>query len=1248
MSTALAHKVKPKKAKSKKSGSSSFVLVKTAKKKNQKKGTKKGEDLFIKKTKKQNKKQENKKKVVTKEQFYGDFKVIKTPKKPSEDKAFKATLKHIKQTKDEQKVHPDPKNKLTQVKEASILTKAEQDKKNDEITHFKTIENTSKEAKEKKFTPQTFKKLLQKDLDNLEDNLPTDESSAEQFKKEKPLDDVKKNVGTNVTNEKEKIAGPLASDAKQTKPPTSNLPTETAKQIPIEKIGKTPKPINKKAATPKPKHKTEISMEKESESIDNYMKENEVTDAQLANSNEPKFTEALGSKTKAQAEAKQAPKTYRKIENVRLGAAQNTAEVEGQKGLHGMFQSKLGNFAGVLNKQQTTEKSDKEQQKEINAKFDEVYIKTKTKVAEKLDSISEKVDLFFEEGQAVDKAKKTFEKNVEKKLGDIYGWTTIDDSIASFFSGKDVNEGAIKKVFVSEKTKFIKTLDGIFDKIATIISNGLNEALKIIDDGRKKTQTIYDGLSKKQKDLAKDALDAFTDKYADLEETVNAKEQELATDLAKKYKENVDSLQETFDTIKERVSATWLEAAFNFVKGVIETIIKIKNLLLNLLAAAVDAIKAIIADPIGFLKNLFLGIKQGFENFFINIKTHLITALVEWLTGSLGGIGITIPKDLFSLKGIFSLVMQILGLTWDYFRNKAVKLLGEPVVSAMEKAVEVFTIIKEKGIHGLWEYIKEQFNDLKTVVMDAIRDMVITKVVEAGIKWIMGLLSPAGAFVKAAMLIIDVVRFFVERAAQIFELVNAFVNGIRALAQGNVQAVAKSIEKALAKVLPVLIGFLAALVGVTGLTGRVQKIIKRIRKRIDKAINKVIKKAKKAFKGLVKKGKVKVKGAVKGLFKWLGIKKKFKDKNNEEHTLFFEGKGKTSKLMMKSVKKQVIKHIFEHKKDKNTRSKAIEAEAAYNQFVAAKSLALKGGKTTQEDKKNAENLISTVNLVSQKLRELPGDFTPADYPTASDVDFNSDSNKPTNVTMNYLTDAVQYGSPPGSGSGVTGWNEVKDILGLTTGQDDGWIQFHLINDHLGGEGNPNNLIPTPNSINKAYQKFENKTHTLIFNTSSRGGNNNDPNQKNVVWMHVKVKYYKKDLNIFAKQVQAKTGIYHYKPKDGKNNLKQKWIKDSKAIFTTTLDIPNPRLMVSGVNLAKSGQQHIKSFFDRKGIEYSNTLINEIVNNRPYTNKSDFTVRLANILINRKIDDNIRRANEIQVRIKIKQILRYFNNKLDTK
>ena len=120
-----------------------------------------------------------------------------------------------------------------------------------------------------------------------------------------------------------------------------------------------------------------------------------------------------------------------------------------------------------------------------------------------------------------------------------------------------------------------------------------------------------------------------------------------------------------------------------------------------MLASVVEAIGAILSDPIGFLSNLIDGVKQGFDNFVKNIKTHIITGLIEWLTGSLGGVGITLPENIFSLPGIFDLALQIMGLTWDYFRSRAAKLLGEKVVSAMEYGFDLFLKIKNEGGDGL-------------------------------------------------------------------------------------------------------------------------------------------------------------------------------------------------------------------------------------------------------------------------------------------------------------------------------------------------------------------------------------------------------------------------------------------------------------------------------------------------------------------------------------------------------------------
>ena len=80
---------------------------------------------------------------------------------------------------------------------------------------------------------------------------------------------------------------------------------------------------------------------------------------------------------------------------------------------------------------------------------------------------------------------------------------------------------------------------------------------------------------------------------------------------------------------------------------------------------------------------------------------------------------------------------------------------------------------------------------------------------------------------KAAMAIYDIVMFFVNRGSQIIELVKAVTESIKAIASGSVGAVAKAIEGALAKSVPVLIGFLASLLGIGGLVGKVHKILLR-------------------------------------------------------------------------------------------------------------------------------------------------------------------------------------------------------------------------------------------------------------------------------------------------------------------------------------------------------------------------------------------------------------------------------------
>src|SRR5262249_51565536 len=176
--------------------------------------------------------------------------------------------------------------------------------------------------------------------------------------------------------------------------------------------------------------------------------------------------------------------------------------------------------------------------------------------------------------------------------------------------------------------------------------------------------------------------------------------------------------------------------------------------------------------------------------------------------------------------------------------EKAVKLVGEHVVKALEIGFDLFKIFMKDGVAGLWNYAKEKFSDLKEMIIEQIKSMLITQVIKAGIKWLMGLLNPVAAFIKAAMAIYDIVVFFMEKAKQVLELIEAFVDGVAAGAKGSISGAAKLVEDALARALPLVIGFLASLLGISGLAEKVQKLFMSLRGRLDRFIDGIILKAK--------------------------------------------------------------------------------------------------------------------------------------------------------------------------------------------------------------------------------------------------------------------------------------------------------------------------------------------------------------------------------------------------------------------
>jgi hypothetical protein len=570
-----------------------------------------------------------------------------------------------------------------------------------------------------------------------------------------------------------------------------------------------------------------------------------ITDEQLAKSNEPSFQSALEAKKEAQTHANTAPVAYRQQEQELVSQAQDQAQTMAQKQLEEMHGTREQSLSQVGELQGTTKGKDEQERAKVANHIQEIYNNTKQKVDTCLGQLDGEVNKLFDDGAAA--AQKLFEEYVGKRMEDYKAerysgfWGPGKWLIDKLFG----MPGEVNQFYEEGKQQYLASMDGTIDQIANLVANKLNEAKAEIAKGKQEIQNYVTSLPESLQQVGQEAAQNIQGKFDELEQTVNSKQDELIDNLAQKYNDNLQQLNSRIEEMKEENKGL-VQKAVEFVVGVVKTIAELAKLLLQALVRAASAIPKILADPIGFVKNLVNGLKQGFENFVKNIGKHLSQGLLNWLTDTLAGTGIEMPESLDS-QGIFSLVAQVLGLGYDAIRDRAVDRFGEEKVGHLEQSFDMFRILATQGIIGLWEFVKDRVGDLKSMVLDAIEQFVIQQVIQQGITWLLSMLNPASAFTRACKAIYDIVVFFMDRAQQIADLINAIVDAIIAIANGSAIAeVAQLIENALAKAIPVAIGFLASLLGLGGLAERVQGIINKARKPFDNAIDWVFDQAAKA------------------------------------------------------------------------------------------------------------------------------------------------------------------------------------------------------------------------------------------------------------------------------------------------------------------------------------------------------------------------------------------------------------------
>ncbi|MFE6612912.1 hypothetical protein [Amycolatopsis sp. NPDC057786] len=692
---------------------------------------------------------------------------------------------------------------------------------------------------------------------------PKNLDEADKFASSGKANQIKSEVLGKVTSGKDASAKDVTDRTKEA-PDTSRATEKPVKPLPETPPPPALSPPDARKATPDKAPPGQTDLRAGQCETHGKMAEAGVTDQQLAQSNEPEFTGALAAKREGEQHTASAPAAVRESEAGQLAAVTDAAQASGQAAMAGMTGARSSAGQRGQAAKSATKAKDEQDRARITGEIKAIFEETKTKVEAVLGALDDQVATRFETGEAAAKAAFTadHQARMKKYKDERYdGVTGAARWSYDLFAGLPAEAN---NLFLEAKKVYESKMQGVIGEIADFVGGQLSEAKRLIAEGRERVRQKVDSQSPALRKIAGEAAKEFGGQFDELESSVDEKQQALVEDLAQKYSEARNAVDEEIKTLQAENKGLW-DKAKEAVGGAIDTILKLKDMLLGVLSRAANAVGLIIAKPIEFLGNLVNAVKTGVMNFGANIVQHLKDGLKGWLLGNLASAGIEIPESL-DAKGILKMVMSILGLTWASVRARILRFIPEPVLAKLEQTFEVVKILITEGVPGLWRWVVEKLGDLKEMVLGQIKEFVIEKIVKAGITWIISMLNPAAAFIKACKAIYDIVLFFVDKAAQIKEFVSSVLDSVESIARGGAGAVAGLIERTLAKALPMVLGFLASLLGLGGISEKIKSILEKVQAPVGKVIDTVV--------GTIVKAGKKI---------WSKLKGK-KDKKNGEET----------------------------------------------------------------------------------------------------------------------------------------------------------------------------------------------------------------------------------------------------------------------------------------------------------------------------------------------------------------------------
>ena len=1039
--------------------------------------------------------------------------LARAPVTPAADPAFQQAKKQIRIEARIQRRHASAGKKRMEAENASALTEREQIDQSSEDRTTGDMERIGAAQKDagKGFSADQFKNDL---MTRINAKRPATEDEAKELAKKPPMEHIEESFSQNVAQEQGKVTGPLQEKANL--PPAGGEVEKRKVDIPKPSYPRVPAPLDAKLAAPKPRTDPEISRQGDIDRLDDAMRENRLSDEQLAESREPSFLETLKVKQEAQKREAEAPGVYRGQESAVLQAAEAKAGKSLTTELGAMNRIHRGTASHVFGSQGKTESETEKRQRKIKKTIDDIYQGTVKAVNGILGTMAAQVKEDF--ARTLKEKTDLFNGEVRRRISDYYGDWRIDDelfgpddvvvlddgktrpmTLQEKFGGGDVKtiNPDVYQIFVEEKDNFLSAMNDALDAIAKNVEAGLTAAHNQILLGKAAIALFKAGLKGNELEFADQLEKEVQLKFENLEGSIDDAREDLLQTLADQYTESVGQLEKTFNEINDELKKSWLDHAFDFIETVGKTIYQLADLLLSILVRMAHLIWDIIKHPIRFFETLVSGLAQGIKDFITNIGTYMQEAFWTWITGAASVKNIRLSGG-SAIETLFSVVVQVLSLTPADLRAIAEKVLGkefmqmidkamafgEKAMAFGEKALEPVAILFSKGPGALWRYIKDQMADIVRSSFDRIRESVFNTFIEKALKWIAGFFIPGGGFVKVVKAIFRAFQFVAENLERIRHFFDSVFDSMEAATQGRSEGVASKIIMGLKMGIVLALDFLAKQLGLDKIVDGVQKIIQSIRRPIVSAIEWLLGKVKpfalrmvQAAVGAAKAVVGAAKATVARVVSWWKTRKEIRLPSGEIHSLFMKGEETRAVLTIKTEEMTFVRFL-ELIEGKNGTSAAQKASIAKARPLAKAVDAIRdknyGGTTDAEKEAKALEKQRDIDKALEDLRtetvNIFGDEIPySTQPFKVDVYSGGGGEMGKEMDVEPLTSKVKDpGTAPTSAS-----HAVYDIINLrknAAGSDASfYIRGHLLNQNLGGKGQWRNMTPLSRSGNSIHE-----------------------------------------------------------------------------------------------------------------------------------------------------------------------------------